>query len=175
MSVGCRSGPVKKNIRNDMNAYNVERIKFNQRHIFAGLFNQYNIYQAEASGEKSWPDGFVGGLSDDEPVFFIVLKNQPEPIPVGFIQLYSMYSTTNAVKAIHVNEIFVLPDYRNNGIALKLIEAAVKFAIDNKSAFIQLETLQDNMIAQKLFESVGFKREPRLIECKVYSIQFAQN
>ena len=70
------------------------------------------------------------------------------------------------------NDLYVLPDYRKNGIGLRLIEAAVRFAIDNKSALIQLETLQDNLIAQKLFESVGFKSQSSESELNVYSIQF---
>ena|SRR5260221_3380290 len=111
-------------------------------------------------------------LFNSESVLFIALRNQAESIPVGFIQLYSMYSSTNAVKTTIVNDLYVLPDYRKNGIALKLIEVAVKFAINNKSALIQIETLQDNVIAQKLFESVGFKSQTSKPELNVYSIQF---
>ena len=153
-----------------MNAYSVEKIKYHQRHIFPGLFNQYRIYRSESLREESYNDTPDGRSYDGESEFFIVLKNQPEPVPVGFIQLYS---PTNATKVIHVKELFVVPDYRNNGIALKLIEAAVKFAIENKSAFIQLKTVQDNMIAQRIFESVGFKSQSPLSECRVYSIQFS--
>jgi ribosomal protein S18 acetylase RimI-like enzyme len=156
-----------------MNVYSVERIKHHQRHIFPGLFKEYRIYRSESSSEESSHDPFVKGSSDGGSVFFVVLKNQPEPIPVGFIQLYSMQSSTNDAKATHVKELFVVPDYRNNGIALKLIEAAVKFAIENKSAFIQLKTVRDNLIAQRLFESVGFTSQPPFTESKVYSIQFS--
>jgi ribosomal protein S18 acetylase RimI-like enzyme len=156
-----------------MNAYRVERIKYHQRHIFPGLFNQYSIYRSESSNENSCADSIGRRSYDGESVFFIVLKNQPESIPVGFIQLYSMLSPANGSKATHVKELFVVPDYRNNGVALKLIEAAVKFAIENKSAFIQLKTVRDNLIAQKLFESVGFISQPALSESKVYSIQFS--
>ena len=153
-----------------MNAYSVERIKYHQRHIFPGLFNQYRVYRSESLCEESCHDTFDEWSYDGDSVFFIVLKNQPESVPVGFIQLYA---PTNAAKATHVKELFVVPDYRNNGIALKLIEAAVKFAIENKSAFIQLKTVQDNMIAQRLFESVGFKSQPPLSKSRVYSIRFS--
>ena len=156
-----------------MHAYRVERIKYHQRHIFPGLFNQYRIYRSESLYEKSSHDCSFRRSSDGESVFFIVRKNQPEPTPVGFIQLYTIYSPSNAAKATHFEELFVVPEYRNNGIALKLIEAAVKFAIENKSAFIQIKTSKDNMIAQRLFESVGFKSQAALSESKVYSIQFS--
>jgi ribosomal protein S18 acetylase RimI-like enzyme len=131
------------------------------------------VYRSESSCERPGTDPFGRRPSGEEPVFFIVLKNEPEPIPVGFIQLDPIHSPTHAVKTTQVKELFVVPDYRNNGIALKLIEAGVKFAIENKSAFIQLKPVRDNLIAQRLFESVGFKSQPALSENKVYSIQFS--
>ena len=155
-----------------MNEYRVERISHHQRNLFADLFNQYNNFQDETSRQKPMLNGMGERLPNCEPAIFIVLRNHSEPIPVGFIQLYSMCSATNTANATIVNDLYVLPDYRKNGIALKLIEAAVKFAINNRSAFIRLETLQDNLIAQKLFESVGFKSQTSESELNVYSIQF---
>ncbi len=155
-----------------MNEYRVERINHNQRHLFADLFNQYNFFWDETLREKPILNRMSERMFNSEPVLFIALRNQAESIPVGFIQLYSICSSTNEVKTTIVNDLYVLPDYRNNGIALKLIEVAVKFSINNKSALIQLETLQDNLIAQKLFESVGFKSQTSESELNIYSIQF---
>ncbi|HSZ32135.1 MAG TPA: GNAT family N-acetyltransferase [Puia sp.] len=139
-----------------MNEYRVERINDNHRNRFADLFSQCNFFRDEKT----------------EPVLFMALRNQTEMIPVGFIQLYSNCSPTNVVKTTIVYDLYVLPDYRQKGIALNLIEVAVKFAIKNKSTLIQLETEKDNLIAQKLFESVGFKSQSSASELNVYSIQF---
>jgi len=152
-----------------MNKYRVERINQNQRHFFADLFSQYN--RCETAHEKLLTNQVAERQTNSEPILFIVLTNSPEQIPVGFIQLYSICSSANALRATIVHDLYVLPDYRKNGIGLRLIEAAVRFAIDDKSALIQLETLQDNLIAQKLFESVGFKSETSESESNVYSIQ----
>lgn len=155
-----------------MNEYRVERINHSHKNRFADLFNQYNFFRDETLREKPVLNRMGERLFNSEPVLFIALRNQAESIPVGFIQLYSTYSSTNAVKTTIVNDLYVLPDYRRNGIALKLIEVAVKFAINNKSALIKLEILQDNLIAQKLFESVGFKSQTSESELNVYFIQF---
>ena len=155
----------------DYNEYRVERINLDHRHLFADLFNQYN--RDETAHEKLLNSRPAERKINSEPVLFIVFTNYPEQIPVGFIQLYSICSSANAVHATIVHDLYVLPDYRKNGIGLRLIEAAVRYAIDNKSALIQLETLQDNLIAQKLFESVGFKSKTSASELNVYSIQFA--
>lgn len=155
-----------------MNEYRVERINHTHRNRFADLFNQCNFSRDETSREKPVLSHMGKAGFHSEPIVFIALSNQAESIPVGFIQLYSMYSTTNAVTTTIFYDLFVLPDYRNNGIALKLIEAAVKFAINNKSTLIQLKPFKDNLIAQKLFESVGFKSQTSASELNVYSIQF---
>jgi ribosomal protein S18 acetylase RimI-like enzyme len=155
-----------------MNAYRVERINLNQKNRFADLFNQYHSFRYETLREMPVLNRMGERMFNSEPVLFIALRNQAESIPVGFIQLYSMCSSTNGAKTTIVKDLFVLPDYRNNGIALKLIEAAVKFSINDKSALIQLETLQDNLIAKKLFESVGFKSQTSASELNIYSIQF---
>jgi ribosomal protein S18 acetylase RimI-like enzyme len=156
----------------DDTEYRVERINHYQRHLYADLFNQYKFCQRETSQEKSVTNRMVKRLFNSEPVLFIVLRNYPETIPVGFIQLYSICSSINDVQTTIVSDLYVLPDSRKNGIALKLIEAAVKFAINNKSGLIELETLQDNLIARKLFESVGFKSQTSESEVNLYSIQF---
>jgi ribosomal protein S18 acetylase RimI-like enzyme len=86
-----------------------------------------------------------------------------------------MSSSAGEAMATIVHDLFVLPDYRNNGAALKLTEAAVRFAIHNKSSFIRLEILQENLSAKKLFESVGFKCQTPAPGFNVYSIQLGRN
>ena len=154
-----------------MNEFRVERMHHNRKDHFADLFNQYNFYLDETSREKPALKRISERWFDSEPVLFMALRSYAESIPVGFIRL-SMYSSANTVTTTIINDLYVLPDYRYNGIALKLIEAAVKFAINNKSALIQLETLQDNFVAQKLFESVGFKSQTSDAEWNVYYIRF---
>ncbi len=155
-----------------MNEYRVERINHHHKNRFGVLFNQCDSLQGKISQDKPGFKRMSERLFNSDPVHFMALSNHDESIPVGFIQLYSIYSSKNAVKTTIINDLYVRPDYRNNGIALKLIEVAVKFAINNKSALIQLETLQNNLIAQKLFESVGFKNQTSESELNVYSIEF---
>jgi GNAT superfamily N-acetyltransferase len=123
--------------------YWVERIDYHQTHLVAGLFNQCN-------GDQ---------LFNRESVIFIALANYPDSIPVGFVQLDLNHSSIKGVKCTVIKGLFVLPNHRKRGIALKLIEEAVKFSIQNRSARIQYETLDaNNPMVEKLYESVGFKR-----------------
>jgi ribosomal protein S18 acetylase RimI-like enzyme len=152
--------------------YRVERIDHDQKHLYADLFNQY-LFSRRETLEKRVAHRIGAGWFDSEPVLFIVLANNPASMPVGFIQLHLMSSSAGTAKATIVHDLYVLPEYRNNGAALKLTEAAVRFAIHNKSAFIRLEILQENLSAKKLFESVGFKCQTPAPGFNVYSIQLA--
>ena len=153
--------------------YRVEKMDSGQKHLFSDLFDQYRVFRREISRGLSMNPWIGNRLLIAEPVIFIVLTNYPESVPVGFIQLYSIQSSVNTVKTTIVTDLFVQPPFRNQGIALKLIEAAIKFAIHNQSASIQLDTIQDNPIVQKLYESVGFKKEYSKSGLNLYSIQFA--
>jgi len=152
--------------------YRVEMIEHNQRHLYTDLFNRYLFARRDYSG-KAITYSMNGGWFNSESVLYIVLTNYPESVPVGFIQLYLMSFSTDAARATIVHDLYVLPEYRNNGAALKLVEAAVKFAIHNHSAFIRLEILEENHSAKKLFESVGFKCQTPAPGFNIYSIQLS--
>ena len=151
--------------------FRVERIHPDQKHLYADLFNHYKYSRREMS-VKADTHCIAGGLFGREPVIFIVLTNYPASVPVGFIQLYLTSSSASTEKATIVSDLYVLPDYRKNGAALKLTEAAVNFAIHNKSAFIRLEILNENLSAKKLFESVGFTCHTPAPAHSIYSIRF---
>jgi hypothetical protein len=171
--------------------HRVEKINYNQRHLFSNLFSQrvncqpptVNACPAKCGGQLSTPVPRNAGLNgqpgtvldENEPVLFIIWTRYAVCIPVGFVCLQFIGSSMNANPGTIVHDLFVLPDYRKNGAALKLVEAAVRFAIDIKSAFIQLETLRDNLSAKKLFESVGFKCQTPASGQIIYSIEFESN
>lgn len=53
----------------------------------------------------------------------------------------------------YVTNVAVLPDFRRNGIAKKLIE----YQLQNDMSFITLEVRESNLPAIKLYESCGFE------------------
>jgi ribosomal protein S18 acetylase RimI-like enzyme len=149
--------------------YRVEKINQHQKSFFYDLFNQYRFGNGETSEKRT--DCPREKLSSNAPVFFIVSTNDSASVPVGFIQLNFMYSSIQTEITTVIHELYVLPDYRKKGAALQLVQAAIRFAIHNRSVVIQLETSPDNRTAKKLFESVGFKCQTSE-SSYIYSIQF---
>lgn len=57
-----------------------------------------------------------------------------------------------------LNDLFVLPQYRSQGVAKALLSAAKDHAISTKATRIILATETSNTIAQSLSESLGYSK-----------------
>lgn len=78
--------------------------------------------------------------------------------PAGLAQLYGGFSSLGCCKTVILNDLYVRPEYRRAGIGQRLIEASIQHARRTGAANIQLETAQDNLRAQALYERLGFER-----------------
>ena len=58
----------------------------------------------------------------------------------------------------YVANVAVLPEYRQRGIAGRLIENAVKECVENKAEFLSLEVRVSNYAAISLYEKHCFKK-----------------
>lgn len=58
-----------------------------------------------------------------------------------------------------IQRIAVLPPFRRLGVARKLMDAMVDFAVENKAAAVTLEVRESNRPARNLYESYGFTAE----------------
>jgi ribosomal protein S18 acetylase RimI-like enzyme len=94
--------------------------------------------------------------SNGEGVFFLAKSGAKV---VGFITLYSGFSSIALRKHWILNDLFVLPDYRNSGIGSRLIDKAHEFAIETNAESVELETAKVNIGAQKMYENLGYEEE----------------
>ena len=77
---------------------------------------------------------------------------------VGFIQFgYRICSCLG--KILLVNDLFVDPDNRNMGVGKALMDAALECGKIAGASSVELETEIDNRSAQRLYESLGYKRD----------------
>ncbi|MGH8121835.1 MAG: GNAT family N-acetyltransferase [Rudaea sp.] len=89
---------------------------------------------------------------------------------IGFTQLYPLFSSVRATRKYLLNDLFVAPAARRHGVAAKLLAAAAEFARANGAASLSLTTAVDNLAAQKLYESLGWRRDQGFYE---YNLQLA--
>lgn len=79
--------------------------------------------------------------------------------PVGFTQLYPIFSSVRARSAWLLNDLYVHASARRQGVASALLRAAARFASDQGAAWLSLETAQDNHAAQMLYQRLGWRAQ----------------
>src|SRR3954468_599568 len=137
----------------------IQRIDTNTLYLVATLFDKYRVFYHQPSDITSARQFLQQRLSNNESVIFAAVDDQNgEVIPAGFTQLYPLYSSVHIQKNWILNDLYVESNYRKQGIGRQLIDAAMQFAKEQGATYIQLETMPDNITAQRLYESIGFKQ-----------------
>jgi GNAT superfamily N-acetyltransferase len=129
-------------------AADVERI--------APLFDAYRQFYKQKPA-LAGARAFIGErLQREESVIFLALAGEKA---VGFVQLYPCFSSIAMKRMWILNDLFVIPDARRHGAAKALMERAREWAVETKADSLWLETAVDNHPGQKLYESLGWKRD----------------
>ena len=74
----------------------------------------------------------------------------------GFVQLFPTHSTVALGPSLLLEDLFVIPDARGEGVATGLIATAMEYAREIGAVGMYLETGMDNRVAQRLYERCGW-------------------
>ena len=148
-----------------MNILRIDSLKVGR---VAHLFDQYRVFYGLPSDPDLAREWLQTRLDNRESVVFAALSTQGEKvIAVGFAQLYPSYSSLQACKNWILNDLYVEPGHRGQGIGRMLVATVIDFSDLEGARFMELETAADNFIAQGLYESAGFiKQSPAQDFCK---------
>ena len=83
---------------------------------------------------------------------------------IGFTQLYPLFSSVRAARTYLLNDLFVAPEARRAGIAVALLREAAELARAMGAVGMSLSTAHTNTPAQRLYESLGWKRDEQFRE-----------
>ena len=134
----------------------------NPAHLVA-LADLLNMYMADPMGDapplnKLQQLRLVDGLAN-HPSCFVLFEILDEVI-VGLATCFINFSTFNVKPYLNIHDFFIHPDFRNKGLANKLLLELITISTDRKYGKITLEVRADNFVAQGLYKSLGFE------ECK---------
>lgn len=79
--------------------------------------------------------------------------------PLGFTQLYPIFSSISARPAWVLNDLFVAPGARTGGVGTALLERARRHGLESGACWLSLSTGRENLTAQRLYEAQGWVRE----------------
>ncbi|WP_285396204.1 GNAT family N-acetyltransferase [Lysinibacillus sp. fls2-241-R2A-57] len=118
------------------------------------LFNAYREFYGQQASLEQAEQFLTERLNKGESVIFLAYLDAQ---PVGFVQLYPVFSSVAMKKAFILNDLFVAEHARKRGVAQGLIEQCYSYCLQKDARYIALETATDNVRAQKLYEKLGMK------------------
>ena len=121
------------------------------------LFDQYRQFYDKPSDLNGCRQFMGARLENDESVVFSARVGSEQT--VGFTQLYCSFCSVEMGELIYLYDLFVAPEFRRQGVARALMDAARQYGIDRAADRLQLETAVDNTAAQSLYERLGWERD----------------
>ena len=95
-------------------------------------------------------------LKAEDSVIFLAFDGDDA---VGMAQVYPTFSSLALARAWVLNDLFVAPAARGTGAGRALLRRVCEDAEQAGCVYVALETGEDNVKAQGLYESEGFERD----------------
>jgi len=125
--------------------------------LLVPLFDAYRQFY----GATADPDMARRFLSErfehNESVILLALDHRGSG--VGFTQLFRSFSSLSCATIFILNDLFVTPEARRQGIGSSLLHAAQEFASAAGAVRLTLSTQVTNSSAQALYEAEGWSRQ----------------
>jgi ribosomal protein S18 acetylase RimI-like enzyme len=122
------------------------------------LFNEYRIFYGQKSDLEGARTFLFDRFEHRESIIFIAIESQFNKL-IGFTQLYPSFSSVSMKRSWILNDLYVLEEYRKQGVAKQLMAAAETFAKQTKAKGLGLSTAISNVRAQRLYDNSGYKRD----------------
>ena len=119
------------------------------------LFDAYRIFYEQDSDIESARQFLRERFIKNDAVIYIVYLNKT---PVGFTQLYPLYSSVSMRGMYLLNDLYIDIDCRGKGIGTLLIEKAKQLCKENGLKGLAIQTAYDNP-AQQLYKRLGFVKD----------------
>ncbi|MEB3768199.1 GNAT family N-acetyltransferase [Acinetobacter sp. MD2] len=133
---------------------NIRSAQLSDIEVLADLFNQYRAFYGQAEDCAVARQFLQAHLNNDTSQIYVAeIENQL----AGFVQLYPSWSSLSMGRIWQINDLFVQQNFRQLGIAKKLMNQAIAFAKQQGAVYVGLETGKENFVAQRLYQQLGFE------------------
>jgi ribosomal protein S18 acetylase RimI-like enzyme len=119
------------------------------------LFDRYRIFYQQPSDIESARKFLQARFQKNDSTVFVA---RDHGYTMGFTQLYPSFSSVSMQPIWILNDLFVEETYRRRGVAHALMKSAENFARETGAIRITLSTQVTNVLAQALYESLGYKK-----------------
>jgi ribosomal protein S18 acetylase RimI-like enzyme len=135
----------------------VKKMTERELHKVAPLFDQYRMFYKQMSDEKGAHVFLLERIQREESVIYVAEEENGEA--VGFVQLYPSFSSVSMQRLWILNDLYVTKHARGKGVGVALLDKAKELASETRAKGLLLQTAEDNVRAQGIYEEYGFKQE----------------
>lgn len=126
--------------------------------LLAPIFDQYRVWCDQPPDLNGARQFLTQRLRNNESEIFLAAVDEK---PVGFTQLYPLFSSVSMEPIWLLNDLYVLDPFRKQGIGSLLLDTATLFAREIGAFRLELETDVSNSAAQAMYEARGWKKNTK--------------
>eukprot|EP00750_Incisomonas_marina_P015972 INCI18824.1.p1 GENE.INCI18824.1~~INCI18824.1.p1 ORF type:complete len:177 (-),score=32.44 INCI18824.1:1069-1527(-) len=134
----------------------VRRASVSDLRSVAPLFNAYRMFYGQPTDLVACESFLRDRIERAESTLFVA---EVPGATAGFVHLYPLFSSVRLRRTWVLNDLFVSEEFRRSGVANSLMATAEDFARGDGAAQIVLETAEDNIPGQTLYENRGWELE----------------
>jgi ribosomal protein S18 acetylase RimI-like enzyme len=139
-----------------MNKVQVRRAVLADLRLLAPLLDAYRVFYGRGSDVEAARRFLLERFTNGESVLFIAVAADAA---VGFCQLYPSFSSVSLARIFILNDLYVVPSCRKQGVGTMLLAEAAGFARELGAIRLTLSTATTNHGAQRLYEQAGWIRD----------------
>ncbi|MEO8482845.1 MAG: GNAT family N-acetyltransferase [Acidobacteriota bacterium] len=113
-------------------------------------------YEHLAHEVRATEDGLRTSLFGERPAAEVVIA-RIDDVPVGFAVYFHNYSTFVGRPGLYMEDLFVLPEYRRQGIGRKLLAHVASVAVERNCGRMEWAVLDWNTAAIHVYRAVAAK------------------
>jgi len=139
----------------------IEPVRPDQLELLLPLIAAYQrFYEVEDVDDERNRNFFARFLAPSEDGELLGAWREGELL--GYACLYWTFTSLVPAEMVLMNDLYVIPESRGQGVGRALIEASAAVARERGANHLQWVTAPDNETAQRLYDSTGARREPSI-------------
>jgi ribosomal protein S18 acetylase RimI-like enzyme len=142
--------------------FTVRRASTADATLVAPLFDAYRRFYGLGSDLDLSQRYISERVERNESVVLLAAASRGDAL--GFVQMYPTFSSLRAAQVFVLYDLYVAGEARRLGVARALMRAAVDEARAAGAVALTLQTARTNLAAQRLYESLGWRRDEDFVE-----------
>lgn len=134
--------------------------------LLVPLFDRYMVFYRQPSDPDRYRNFLAERLRRGESKVFLAYDMDGRA--VGFAQNYHSFSSVSLGLVVVLNDLYVVPDVRGQGVGSQLIERSFAYAKSRGAVRVDIGTEKTNPGAQALYKRMGFIEETAFITYNYY-------